>query len=108
MCKIAGCGDGYKNGNETDVDCGGSCTACPYTKACLVNSDCLGGDCSGGVCAATCTDTIKNGNESDVDCGGSCPKGADMQYTPRAIFALINADEREKVLTSNTMWCCVS
>ncbi len=31
-----------------------------------------------------------------------------MQYTPRAIFALITADEREKVLSANTMWCCVS
>lgn len=41
-------------------------------------------------------------------CGGSCPNGADMQYTPRTIFALINADRREEVLTSNTMWCCVS
>jgi heterodisulfide reductase subunit C len=41
-------------------------------------------------------------------CGGSCPSGADMQYTPRAIFALMNAGEREKVLTANTMWCCVS
>jgi heterodisulfide reductase subunit C len=41
-------------------------------------------------------------------CGGSCPNGADMQYTPRAVFALINADKREEVLTSNTMWCCVS
>ena len=41
-------------------------------------------------------------------CGGSCPNGADMQYTPRALFALINADKREEVLTSNTMWCCVS
>lgn len=41
-------------------------------------------------------------------CGGSCPNGADMQYTPRTVFALINAGEREKVLSSNTMWCCVS
>jgi heterodisulfide reductase subunit C len=41
-------------------------------------------------------------------CGGSCPSGPDMQYTPRGIFALINANEREKVLKSNTMWCCVS
>jgi len=41
-------------------------------------------------------------------CGGSCPNGADMQYTPRTLFALINAGEREKVLSSNTMWCCVS
>lgn len=41
-------------------------------------------------------------------CGGSCPSGADMDYTPRTIFALINANQRDKVLESNTMWCCVS
>jgi heterodisulfide reductase subunit C len=41
-------------------------------------------------------------------CGGSCPNGADMQYTPRTLFAMINADQREAVLTANTMWFCVS
>jgi heterodisulfide reductase subunit C len=41
-------------------------------------------------------------------CGGSCPSGADMQFTPRALFALINADQREAVLSANTMWACVS
>ena len=41
-------------------------------------------------------------------CGGSCPSGADMQYTPRAIFAMIAGDRRQEVLESNTMWCCVS
>jgi len=41
-------------------------------------------------------------------CGGSCPSGADMQYTPRTLFALINADKRKEVLSANTMWLCVS
>ena len=41
-------------------------------------------------------------------CGGSCPNGADMQFTPRTLFAMINADKRQEVLSSNTMWCCVS
>jgi heterodisulfide reductase subunit C len=41
-------------------------------------------------------------------CGGSCPNGADMQYTPRTIFAMINADRRDEVLKANTMWYCVS
>jgi heterodisulfide reductase subunit C len=41
-------------------------------------------------------------------CGGSCPNGPDMDYTPRTIFALINAGQRDRVLKSNTMWCCVS
>lgn len=41
-------------------------------------------------------------------CGGSCPNGAEMQYTPRAVFAMMAANEREMVLKANTMWCCVS
>ena len=31
-----------------------------------------------------------------------------MDYTPRTLFALINAGQRDRVLKSNTMWCCVS
>jgi heterodisulfide reductase subunit C len=41
-------------------------------------------------------------------CGGSCPSAADMDHTPRQIFALIRADARDKVLGSNTPWMCVS
>jgi heterodisulfide reductase subunit C len=41
-------------------------------------------------------------------CGGSCPSGADMQHSPRAIFAMIREGMREQVLRSNTMWFCVS
>jgi len=44
------CNDGIQNGNETGVDCGGSCAACP----------------------PSCTDGIKNGNETGIDCGGDC------------------------------------
>jgi len=41
-------------------------------------------------------------------CGGSCPSGADMQYTPRTLIAMINAGDRDAVLAANTMWACVS
>jgi quinone-modifying oxidoreductase, subunit QmoC len=41
-------------------------------------------------------------------CGGSCPSGADMQHTPRQLFAMIRADMRQEVLSSNTPWYCVS
>ncbi len=41
-------------------------------------------------------------------CGGSCPSAADMDHTPRQIFAMIRADMREAVLSSNTPWYCVS
>lgn len=41
-------------------------------------------------------------------CGGSCPSAADMEHTPRQLFAMIRADMREAVLRSNTPWFCVS
>jgi heterodisulfide reductase subunit C len=41
-------------------------------------------------------------------CGGSCPAAADMDHTPRHLFALIRAGERGDVLRSNTPWICVS
>jgi heterodisulfide reductase subunit C len=41
-------------------------------------------------------------------CGGSCPSGPDMDHTPRALFAMILAGQREPVLRSNTFWYCVS
>lgn len=41
-------------------------------------------------------------------CGGSCPSGADMDHTPRHLFAMINAGMREEVLRSNAPWYCVA
>ena len=34
------CTDQRKNGDETDVDCGGSCPACGYAQACAADKDC--------------------------------------------------------------------
>jgi heterodisulfide reductase subunit C len=41
-------------------------------------------------------------------CGGSCPSAADMDHTPRQLFAMVRAGMREEVLASNTPWFCVS
>lgn len=41
-------------------------------------------------------------------CGGSCPSGAEMEHTPRRLFALIRAEARDTVLRSNAPWYCVS
>lgn len=41
-------------------------------------------------------------------CGGSCPSAADMDHTPRMLFAMLRAGMREDVLRSNTPWICVS
>ncbi|MBK7454414.1 MAG: 4Fe-4S dicluster domain-containing protein [Anaerolineales bacterium] len=41
-------------------------------------------------------------------CGGSCPSAADMDHTPRMLFALLRAGLKDEVLRSNTPWICVS
>ncbi len=46
------CSNGVLDGDETGIDCGGSCTACTT--------------------APSCTNGIKDGTETGVDCGGTC------------------------------------
>jgi heterodisulfide reductase subunit C len=41
-------------------------------------------------------------------CGGSCPSAADMDNTPRMLFAMLRAGMRQMALMSNTPWICVS
>lgn len=69
----ATCNDGVQNGDETGIDCGGTCDACPTCDDGVQNGDETGVDC-GGSCDAcpTCDDGIQNGDETGVDCGGSC------------------------------------
>jgi hypothetical protein len=77
-CQAPTSTDGVKNGDETDIDCGGTSThasGCADGKACLVPQDCADGVCTDHVCAApTACDGVKNGDEGDVDCGGTTTK----------------------------------
>jgi hypothetical protein len=46
ICTHAQCSDHRQDGDETDVDCGGSdCSACATGKGCKVNFDCQSGIC---------------------------------------------------------------
>jgi hypothetical protein len=72
------CFDRLQNGNETNVDCGGTCAPCGPGARCVVDSDCSVQRCENGRCAvANCTDGKKDGFESDVDCGRTCPTRCD-------------------------------
>jgi hypothetical protein len=67
------CRDGARDGDESDVDCGGSCSTCGVDRRCGAAADCFTGVCKSGSCAAPdCADGVKNGDESDIDCGGRC------------------------------------
>ena len=41
-------------------------------------------------------------------CSSSCPSAAAMEYGPREIIAALRAGMLDRVLTSNTVWLCVS
>jgi hypothetical protein len=69
------CHDRVLDGDETAIDCGGSCQPCGYDAACVVASDCQTGACDQQICRMpTCSDGIQDGLETGVDCGGDgCP-----------------------------------
>jgi hypothetical protein len=69
----AQCHDGAKDGDETDMDCGGSCEPCATGQMCNTGSDCTSTLCNSFTnrCVGTrCEDGVRDGNETDVDCGG--------------------------------------
>jgi len=94
------CRDGIKNGNESDVDCGGNCERCPVTKRCTGPNDCASAYCVSGACAScppggtcgtsggstcVCQDRAYSTERVCVDfatprgpcgAGGSCPSNA--------------------------------
>jgi endoglucanase len=47
------CASGAKDGNETDVDCGGTCRRCGDGKACSKDYDCQSGFCAANKCGTT-------------------------------------------------------
>jgi hypothetical protein len=65
------CGDAVLSGDETDVDCGGTCGPCLFGGICAEGSDCPNDRCVDFVCAKTCDDLLLNNGETDVDCGGA-------------------------------------
>lgn len=73
------CFNNEQDGDETGVDCGGSCAPCQEDQACTEDSDCESGVCGAeGTCEAnSCENNIQDGGETDVDCGGfgtGCPR----------------------------------
>lgn len=52
MCAAPTCTDSVKNGTETGLDCGGSCsTKCALGNECSIDGDCSSGICTSNVCS---------------------------------------------------------
>ena len=48
----ASCSDQTRNGDESDVDCGGSCTPCSLAAVCGTSLDCASGVCVSSHCSS--------------------------------------------------------
>lgn len=71
------CADGVRDGDETDVGCGGpSCPPCRPGRRCNDGHDCESAICQEATCRSSshCSDGVRDDAETDVDCGGPrCP-----------------------------------
>jgi len=65
------CNDQIRNGDETGIDCGGSCGKCDIGDSCRVNNDCDESNCVNGKCTPfPCDNGTQDEQETDIDCGG--------------------------------------
>jgi hypothetical protein len=63
-CATGRCDNARRDGDETDVDCGGSCAPCGACRGCRTSNDCATGTCSMGQC------TVRT--EVSIDWARSC------------------------------------
>jgi RHS repeat-associated protein len=68
------CADGIRDANETDVDCGGTCAACPTGSGCTVDADC-GAD---SVCGTSNGACFGHARAQRVCWKSSCQLGTDV------------------------------
>ncbi len=101
-CRSSAGADGVENGDESDVDCGGTVSPpCPDLRSCRTDRDCASAICRDGTCRPTTEhDGVKNAGETDIDCGGPHP---DACETGKACAA--GADCVSQVCTAATKTC---
>ncbi|MCA9693344.1 MAG: hypothetical protein KC636_27360 [Myxococcales bacterium] len=84
-CQQPSCDDGIKNGDETDVDCGGPCgPTCDDGELCNIDDDCVSMACSG---LGECVPPVCVVTDMDNECRGCikescCDSVADCVLDP--------------------------
>jgi len=83
---LSSCTNKIVDGEESDIDCGGSCSRCSSGQKCSMNTDCadpLICNSDFGICSipdyeVLCGNNRRDFGESDTDCGGTnCDKCID-------------------------------
>lgn len=66
LCVPENCVNGELDGDESDVDCGGSCSPCDNGDDCGQRTDCVSGFCDSGTCAACTPGVCDTGQYCDA------------------------------------------
>ena len=94
------CADGFKDGVETDVDCGGDdgCARCPADKKCGETADCNeGAECSDGICVEG--DVPKSdGRDGDITVTGG-PSDQPFKTKTAMVLAIDDAGKKNSEIT---------
>jgi hypothetical protein len=106
------CSNGVQDGDESDTDCGGSCSPCSNGERCMSDGDCGSGVCdvSTGRCTPEhCVNNRLDAQETDIDCGGVCTRKCDIGqfciYDDDCVAGALCVDEVCLVCESGDLDC---
>ncbi len=86
------CDDGRANGDESDVDCGGTCPQCGGGQGCNLDQDCGFGTCTSGTCGTALPsgvlleDTTLTADAAPYVLTGTLQIGATLRIDPGAMI----------------------
>ncbi len=131
-CAAPSCTDGLQDGNETDVDCGGTCPVCATGQHCAVPADCAADLCTSGICAGLVLSQVRTrglggGNDEIVELynpttvpmtfdatwsvaaqaasSATCAGGYATRYTPTSPFKVVGPHQHVLLANSNNVTC---
>lgn len=99
----ASCSNGVEDGTETDVDCGGDCSACDNGDGCEAFDDCASLFCDAGTCAV-CSDSTDCAAAAGTWCDGSNMGGTCVPTKAIAVTCANNDECTSRFCADNV--CC--